>query len=277
MTCKDMIVIIDSAADAKFRAEAACALARRSGAHLSGLFLRSDFLRGYFAEDGLGYLPPASFDTLLADHERLTQERVEAARALFEAAAADAGIASDWTVINGDDNQPVIERARRVDLTVMPPRVLAALGTHRVTAAAVGMACGGPVIVLPETAPPPGEKILVAWKKGSRESARALRDAWPLIEAAREVHVLTIARDGDDEADDDLQRHFERHGLRANLILERQSQDQASVKIRNHVTALGADLLVMGLFGRPRLEELVLGGVSDVLLHNPPCALFVSH
>ena len=38
-----------------------------------------------------------------------------------------------------------------------------------------------------------------------------------------------------------------------------------------------ADLVVMGVYGRPRLQELVLGGVSHDLLSEPPCALLLSH
>jgi nucleotide-binding universal stress UspA family protein len=33
----------------------------------------------------------------------------------------------------------------------------------------------------------------------------------------------------------------------------------------------------MGLFGRSRLAELILGGVSNDLLAEPPCPLFLSH
>jgi nucleotide-binding universal stress UspA family protein len=40
---------------------------------------------------------------------------------------------------------------------------------------------------------------------------------------------------------------------------------------------IGADLVVMGLFGRPRLAELILGGVSRNLLDHLKMPLLVSH
>jgi nucleotide-binding universal stress UspA family protein len=33
----------------------------------------------------------------------------------------------------------------------------------------------------------------------------------------------------------------------------------------------------MGLFGRPRVQELILGGVSRDLLGAPPIPLLISH
>jgi nucleotide-binding universal stress UspA family protein len=37
------------------------------------------------------------------------------------------------------------------------------------------------------------------------------------------------------------------------------------------------DLLIAGLYGHPRLQELVLGGVSRQLLHDVPAPLLLSH
>ncbi|WP_322114293.1 universal stress protein [Aquabacterium sp. A7-Y] len=49
---------------------------------------------------------------------------------------------------------------------------------------------GRPVLVLPYSGSFAGlgQKVLVAWN-GSRESARALSDALPLLRRAREVHL----------------------------------------------------------------------------------------
>lgn len=49
------------------------------------------------------------------------------------------------------------------------------------------------------------------------------------------------------------------------------------MSLRKQIKALDADLLVMGLYGRPRLEEIVLGGVSHDLLRDLPCAVLASH
>ena len=51
----------------------------------------------------------------------------------------------------------------------------------------------------------------------------------------------------------------------------------AAEVLRHQVKALEADLVVMGLYGRPRVSEWVLGGVSRAFLDDPPAPLLVSH
>ena len=51
----------------------------------------------------------------------------------------------------------------------------------------------------------------------------------------------------------------------------------ATEVLRRQAADLGADLMVMGLFGRSRLEELILGGVSREMLRAPPLPLPISH
>ena len=111
----------------------------------------------------------------------------------------------------------------------------------------------------------------------NKASCSAVRDAWPLLEQAKEVHLLTVTPHGDGGPDGYLQRHFERHGLKANLIVDRRADLDASAILRGCVSSLQIDLVVMGLYGRPRLQELVLGGVSHDLLAHPPTPLLVSH
>jgi nucleotide-binding universal stress UspA family protein len=278
MTYRDILVQMDGSEAASSRALAAARLAARSGAVLSGVFLASDFMRNYWSAEAAAYLPPDTLTNLLKEHARGVARAADQARAIFDAAAGEAGVTSDWRVIDGDWDDPLIAFSRRVDLVVFPATATASHGVHRISAADVGLASGGPVLVTP-TGPfdaEVGRRVLVAWK-GARESARALRDAWPLIARADEVHVLKIAPEGDDGADGLLQRHLEHHGCRGDIIIERSPDASAAECLRRHVAGLGADLLVMGLYGRPRMAEQVLGGVSSDLLGEPPCALLVSH
>ena len=39
----------------------------------------------------------------------------------------------------------------------------------------------------------------------------------------------------------------------------------------------GADLLVMGGYGRSKLREFILGGATQHLLHEPRVAIMLSH
>ncbi|MFN3522693.1 MAG: universal stress protein [Phenylobacterium sp.] len=278
MTFRDILVQVDETPASVARMRAAAALARRSNAHLTGLFLTSDYLRQYMAAEGLAFLPPDTIAQIVGDHGKAVDEAAEAARMRFEAAAGDAGARSAFVKISGDTPDGLIACARRHDLTITPRHAKACLTDHRISAADLAMASGGPVLILPDEgyAPPIGKRVMVAWN-GGREAARALRDAWPLIAEAEELHVLVVSPSGEGGPDGMLQRHLERHGRSANLILDPSHDESAGEVLERQVAEYDIDLVVMGLFGRPRLQELVLGGVSQRMLSRLPTPILVSH
>ena len=47
--------------------------------------------------------------------------------------------------------------------------------------------------------------------------------------------------------------------------------------IERQAKAIGADLIVMGLYGHARLQEFVLGGASRAMLHGASTPLLVAH
>ena len=145
------------------------------------------------------------------------------------------------------------------------------------TPASLALAAGGPAIIAPaKTAKADFSRVLIAWN-GGQEAARALHAAWPIITNADHVDVLIVSPGGLRGSEGALERHFERHGVKPNIILD-ESEDVVAGKIlRRQVEALSPDLVVMGLYGRSRMHELVLGGVSREMLSEPTVSLFVHH
>lgn len=278
MTFRDILVQADTTTASVIRSRAAALLAGRFGAHLTGVFLKTEFLRQYMVPEAVSGLPASEIERMVKEHEDAVAEAAEHARLSFEAAAAQAGVASDWLLISGDTPQDLLACARRVDLTVLPTATTPNLGQQRITAAEIAIGAGGPVLIIPEgvTEAHVARKVLVAWN-GSKEAARALRDAWPVVQQAEEVHVLIVSPDGDTGPESLLQRHLEHHGCAAKVIVDRSDDASAGEVLRQQVRELRADLVVMGLFGQPRLRELVLGGVSRDLLKSSPVPLLVAH
>lgn len=278
MTCRDILVLMNEKPASQPRALAAADLARRWGGAVTGVFLRSEFLNDIMATEVLAYMSPPDIDALMTSHAKAVGDAAEAARATFERAAAEAGVTSDWLTIGGDNDSALIACARRFDLAILPPRVEVSMARWRYGAGDLAMASGGPVLVIGDDGCPPdfGRRVLVAWN-GSRESARALRDASPFLAEAERVDVVVVSPKGEGGPDGLLQRHLERFGGKANLILDPSRDEVASEVLRRQAAALGSDLMVMGLFGRPRLSELVLGGVSREMLDAPPIPLLLSH
>ncbi len=278
MSYRDILVVMDHAESGSRRARLAADLATRWSAHLSGVFLTSDFMRQFGAAEALTGLSHADIDRILRDHAKAVGVASEIARTRFETAAREAGVASDWMTVNGDRIDGLVACARRADLTITPNRMLVHMGQRHVEAADVGLACGGPVLITPhdDYAPPIGKRVLIAWN-GSREASRALRDGWPFIEAAEEVHVLVVSPNGEGGPDGMLQRLLERHRIKANLIVDPSDDESAADVIERQMAEFDVDLLIMGLYGRSRLQELVLGGVSRQLLKEMPAPILMSH
>ena len=279
MTYRNILVHVDSSKAARTRLTAATKLAQRFQCALTGFCLRSDRYPRHLIADGS---IPIDADTL----NRIVEERAKevgrvgaAARRVFDEALQDAGVAFHWLDIDGDSETQLIAAARRHDLAVLPPEMRPVLGEHSISAAQIGMASAGPVLVLKHGGYPMdfGRKILVAWNN-SRESARALRDAWPFLAAADEVHFLTVSPSAETQLDDLMQRHLRNHGCKfGKMVVDRSDAASVADVIKLHVGETGADMVVMGLYGHSRLQEMVLGGVSRNLLHDPPMPMLISH
>jgi nucleotide-binding universal stress UspA family protein len=216
---------------------------------------------------------------LLSAHTAAITRAGEAAREHFEGAAGRRPhVESTWSALTAQNPHVLINHARRTDLVVVPRHIRPSRGLTSLDAAELALAAGGPVLVVPDgvASRSVGRRVLVAWN-GSREAARALRDLWPLLPSDAELHVLVVSPKGQGGPDSGLQRHLEHHGRVANLIVDPSPDESAGLVLERQVAELDADLVVMGLYGRPRLQEVVLGGMSRHMLDRLPVPLLVSH
>lgn len=272
MSYRDILVEFDNSPTARVRSQLASGLAAKFGARLIGVFTRARIPPPFLPSEVAAVMSALELQRIYDAHEDAVRKEAEAARTVFEALAADAGAQSDWLELGGSDFRELLACARRVDLVVASPHDGPGLPTSD-----LALATGGPVLIAPEApAPVPGKHVLVAWN-GSREAARALRASWPFLAAAEQVHVLMVSHGGLAGPDGFLQRHFEHHGVRPNLIVDPRDDASAGEIIRDQAGALGADLVVMGFFGRSRLQEMVLGGASREMLKYGATPLLISH
>src|SRR5690606_25323595 len=179
--------------------------------------------------------------------------------------------------VDGDEDGPLLALTQEADLVVAPRELHTPYGENRLTAAQIGMACGGPLLVVPPgtDGADPCRKILVAWSH-TRESARLLRDAWPFVEQAASVAVITVGDDPPKDKVEALRERFARRGQTVELICRRGSDWDAPDIVLAEAEAFDADLLAAGLYARPRLQQLLLGGMSRELLGRCPVPLLVS-
>lgn len=124
-------------------------------------------------------------------------------------------------------------------------------------------------------------RVLVAWS-GTREAARAMQDAMPLLTRAAAVDVFLAHGAGEDDVDgakerDRLQRYLLAHGVEAQFHTEPAHARSAGVAILATAQALRSDLLVMGAYGHARLQELLLGGATAHVLRHMHLPVLMSH
>jgi len=174
--------------------------------------------------------------------------------------------------------------ARHADLTIMlRPGGAPVADYRRAVFESVLFSSGRPVLLVPPDwrAGAIGRKVAVAWN-GKREAARALGDAAPLLEEADEIVVITV--DAKPDANGvgsvpgaDICAHLARRGLKVELRnLDGMGRPDADTLIAG-AEAWGADLLVMGGYGRARVREMVFGGVTRAVVDTAPLPVFMSH
>lgn len=279
MTYRNIFVHVDSSMGAKARVAAAASLAARFKCPLTGGFAYSSKLPNYVVADAITPISQGVLDTYLAEQVQAIGAASSAARDVFTENLGGEKVTTRWLDIDIEADDQLIVTAKRHDLVVLPPEIKPAFSDIVIPAEDVGMASGGPVIVLKHGGFPVqfGKKILIAWKE-TREAMRAVRDAWPFLEAAEEIHFLSVSRAAPNELDQSMLRLFEDHGCPApQLHVDRNDDARVEDLIKLHTGRTGADLVVLGLYGHSRVRELVMGGVSRGLLADPPMPLFMSH
>lgn len=121
-----------------------------------------------------------------------------------------------------------------------------------------------------------GGVAAVAWD-GGKEASRAMRTALPLLEKASRVVIVAAPAASSRKFDPvRLQDFMAARGVRAEVEINDES-GEAGPKLLAAAKAAGADILVAGAFGHPRLQEYIFGGTTKTLLNADGPSLFLSH
>jgi nucleotide-binding universal stress UspA family protein len=168
--------------------------------------------------------------------------------------------------------------ARNFDLSVVPQGKADDNNLPNFATAAL-FDSGRPVIIVPyiHQSNVSLERVLVCWD-GSRAAARAISDAWPLLERASAVNIVTATRSGDVRGmQQELGEHFAQHGVSAKLQTLVANDIDVGNAILSHAADTGATLILMGGYGHSRTREWILGGVTRTVLQTMTVPTFISH
>jgi len=194
-------------------------------------------------------------------------DRVLAAK--LDAQLAPQDVAFDVAMTDQGRIESVIGATRFADVIVL------GLGDPVIEEIVLGTHC--PVLAIPKDVPLLRFDVpmMVAWD-GGHEGARAMRAAVPLLRMASAVHLVAVKNDDEPFAGLEAASYLSRHDIHAEVHEIKREGPAASV-IETTARDLGIGLIVMGLFGKSRLREMVLGGVSRAMLDHSKIPLLLAH
>lgn len=273
---KDILVNLGVGKPHDVACDYAISVAALFGAHLSARAMACKLPVGGSILDG------ASADFI----DSFTAERrtaAEKAKTSFDERCRRAGIRADSSVVTdyvADVAQIFAENARHYDLSVVAQEEPKNdLPESLITEAAL-FESGRPVLIVPyiQRTGIKLDRVMLCWD-GSRNAARAVGDAMPLLERAGRVDVVTVDTKerrntirGAQIAD-----HLARHGLKVDLKpIVAPDSDVANV-VLSQAADSEANLIVMGGYGHTRLREFILGGATRGMLESMTVPVLMSH
>ena len=268
-------------------AAAASQIAKRLGAGIEGLSIKIDPSELMFR---LGEGVAASaIDDILKAAERTSDEAAARGRATLDAAAQKAGLQILHALpergvgvychtVQGPAMDVLTQQACLADLVVFgepgetAPIDLAPKIEHTL------MALRRPILIARgQLSPTLGDKILVPFN-GTIEACAALSRSTDLLAKAKSVEILHLREhEGDTGVAANALRYIRQHGGNATIQEQAPSGRGIGEDIAARAAVIGADLIVMGGYGRSRLRELVLGGATRHMFNHAPIPVFLAH
>lgn len=242
-------------------------------------------------------LSGAMIEEMMAVTEKESAQRARGADAQFRQWLAENGIAdttdpaaaftaaavtADCAVLTGREEDVLAQEARLADLCVVPhPDAAKEEVNVSDTLHAVLFDSGRPVLVAPANPPEHiGQRICIGWN-GSAQSSAAVAEGLPWLERAQAVRILTnndYQRRG--PAAEGLRDYLAWHNIRAEVHVFGPKGGTGATALGMGFLAsakeFGADLIVMGAYTRPRLQQMILGGVTRHTLEKADIALLMA-
>jgi len=228
----------------------------------------------------MGGIPPEFLETQRAEAEKSAR----AAMARFEEAAKRAGSSYETRLISSSVSgaaDQIGRLARRFDLAVVGQPNRDQGMPEEVLDEGVLFDSGRPVLFVPyiQKGGLKLDHVMVCWD-GSRAATRAIGDAMPVLEKAKQVDLVIVAAKEpktNEISGADMGQHLARHGIKVDVKRITSPDIDTASTILSYAADASSNLIVMGGYGHSRLREFVLGGVTHGLLQSMTVPVLMSH
>jgi nucleotide-binding universal stress UspA family protein len=259
---RSILVSADRRPGMEARLETALSLARSTGGHVTFLF--DTPVARYVAMDPMGgsYVASDALKQALADDD--------AAAERLEQHMSREDVAFDIVRSEAEPVEALSRAARLADLVIV--------SRSGGLAGDLALSSRTPILAVGDSAAlsAPLGSACIAWDGGD-EAACAMRHAVPLLAGCGAVRVITVAEKPGGFPPTDALRYLSRHGIKAELDeLSRRGSTEETLDVA--VSQSGADILIMGAYGKSRMREYLFGGVTRHFLDKQSGpALLLAH
>ena len=277
MTLRTISLIVFDSREAEWLIPQATEMAYGFDAHLTVLHAYKPVV--YYA--GVG-APPMVYPTL----ETWKEEESAAIRALFEDKVRANGIQAEFRA------QRDLSGSERFLLSAVRATDLVLAGTSGTDGRSADdkallerliRTVGRPVLVLvPEaTIAGPIASVTAGWSD-TREAARAIHDALPLLTPKAEIELVSVVSRASElsagiDSKDDLAAALSRRGYQVTVTDRNLTAESRADELAEAARNAGSQMLVAGAFGHSQLYDFVVGAVTGELLEKARLPVLLSH
>lgn len=272
---KSLLVYLDATTGATAPLDVALELAQAHDAHLTGISALPPFDAPVFAA---AQFPAEIVEQINGQrHERLGEMEKAFADKLR---AADWSSRSQWVTSDLHPADAIVDIGRATDLVVVGQSQPGETDPQRMTVPdEIVVELGRPMLAVPYVPRPAtlAKRILVAWNN-TREGARAVHDAMPLLRGAETIEILTVNPEAEETVPGaDIADYLARHGLEVTVNRSMGEDIAVADALLNRASDGAFDLIVMGAYGHSRMREVVLGGATRGILEHMTVPVLMSH
>ena len=279
MAYRTIVVSLNDVARVEAMVGSAALIAETCNAHLIGCYV----IPAVKIYPEVGFAAASAIDD---SWQQYFKENAPSVRVRFEEKLRQSGVSGEFRVVNSRYTEwapSLVEHGRLADLIIVS-QTARNLATHVEPGfvESVVMDSGRPVLIIPDKAVFAGVKSAVIGFNATREAARTLFDAMPLLQNATDVRIIWVDPYRDRDAAGEVPGaeaavSLARHGVKATAEGLTAGGGNAGEALLQRANDLGSELLVMGAFAHSRMREYIFGGATQHVLAHANIPVLMSH